>query len=179
MHAETRLPELRLPGRIFVLIFLAALLRPVSAAESVPDNRLVIGPDNIYLSDGVIALKEGDPKRAVKLLEKGLQFTHTERNFTITLSNIRAAYVLMEEHDKAVTYCTRALEINPNFWRAFNNRALAHLGAKRFPEADADIQAGLALSPTAASLTKTRQRYEEAVNPVFPLIIIDDRKISN
>ncbi len=158
-----------------VLAALLCLALPISVgAEAVPDNKVVVGPHNLYLAEGVNALKAGEPERAVKLLKKGLKFTHGERDFAITLSNICAAYVLLEQYPRAIEYCSQALNVRPTFWRAHNNRALAYLGAKNYALAKQDIDAGFAMAPNAISLSKTRLRYENTVNPVRPVVIIDD-----
>lgn len=161
--------------RVCALAALFCLALPVTShADAISENKVVVGPHNLYLADGVTALKAGEPARAVKLLKQGLKYTQGERDFAVTLSNICAAYVLLEQYPRAVEYCSQALNVRPTFWRAHNNRALAYLGAKNYALAKQDLDAGLALAPGAVSLSKTRIRYEDAVNPVRPVVIIDD-----
>lgn len=146
-------------------------------AQEDASNKTVIGPTNVPLSEGVELLKNGDAKAALPLLKQGLRRVTADRHFAIALSNICAAYVLLEDYPAAISYCTRALEMNPRFWRAMNNRALAHLGAGNYPAADADIRQGMEISPNASSLSKTRLRYQQIVEPLVPVIVIDDRRI--
>ncbi len=138
------------------------------------EMKTVIGPVNQYAADGVLALREGDAERALPLLQKGLKRAQGDRDFVIGLSNICAAYVLLGEFSTAVTYCDRGLEIKPRFWRAFNNRALAYLGMNDLEQAKRDIDAGLALAPQSLNLKKTLDVYDQMMNPVEPVIIIDD-----
>lgn len=146
-------------------------------AQDEATNTIIIGPTNLPLSEGVAALKEGDAKRALPLLQQGLRRVTADRDFVIALSNICAAYVLLEDYPTAISYCTRAIEMNPRFWRAMNNRALAHLGAGDYPAADADIRRGLEIAPQATNLSRTRLRYQQIVDPLVPVIVIDDRRI--
>lgn len=167
----------------WIRLLMAALSCSVLALNAIADelqtNKTVIGPTNVLVADGVAALQGGDAETALPLLLKGLQQVSGDRNFVITLSNICAAYVVLEQYSNAVTYCNKALKMRPEFWRAMNNRALAHLGAGRYSMARADIDAGLALSPNARSLNKSHLLYEQTVNPVVPVIVIDDRKIED
>ncbi len=167
--------------QVFVLLAIVGSLAfsfsHFAVADELQTNKTVIGPTSPAVADGVAALQAGDAETAIPLLKRGLKQVSGERNFVITLSNICAAYVLLESYADAMTYCNRALDMRPAFWRALNNRALAHLGAGRYAEAKADIEHGLSLAPEANSLNKTRLRYEQIVNPVVPVIVIDDRKI--
>ena len=167
---------------------LLALCASVSADE--PDNsvkgrvfegtemKTVIGPVNQYAADGVEALREGDARKALPLLQKGLKRSQSDRDFVIGLSNICAAYVVLGEPNTALTYCDRALEMRPNFWRALNNRALAWLAIDDLPRAKADLDRGLELAPASLNLKKTQGIYDQVANPVEPLIIIDDTEMS-
>lgn len=155
----------------------ASLISPGVADEL--NNKTVIGPTSPLAAEGLAALQNGDATRALPLLKKSMNQITGERNFVITLSNICAAYVLLEQYADAVSYCGKALEMRPNFWRALNNRALAYIGAANYRLAKADIDAGLALSPNATSLNKTLRHYNDIVNPVVPVIVIDDSRLED
>ena len=142
------------------------------------EMKTIIGPTNPYAADGVEALREGDAERALPLLQKGLKRSQSDRDFVIGLSNICAAYVLVGEPNTALTYCDRALEMKPRFWRALNNRALAYLAIDNLDKARADIELGLTLAPQSLNLKKTSDIYERIANPVEPLIIIDDTEMT-
>ena len=47
---------------------------------------------------------------------------------------------------------------------------------ERYPEAERDISTGEALNPNARTLKTLRGMYRDAVDPVSPSIIIDDRR---
>ncbi|MEL7538652.1 MAG: tetratricopeptide repeat protein [Pseudomonadota bacterium] len=142
------------------------------------EMKTVIGPVNIYAAEGVEALREGDAERAVPLLQQGLKRAQGDRDFVIGLSNLCAAYVLLNEFNTALTYCDRALEMRPKFWRGLNNRALAYLGINDLPRAKADIDRAFELAPQSLNLKKTQAIYDRMANPVEPLIIIDDTEMT-
>ena len=78
--------------------------------------------------------------------------------------------------DEALDACNRAIELDDKHWRSYSNRALVYLRQERYPEAERDISSGEALSPNARTLKKLRSMYRDAVDPVSPSIIIDDRR---
>ncbi|MEM8982383.1 MAG: hypothetical protein AAGC71_05115 [Pseudomonadota bacterium] len=141
--------------------------------------KTVIGPENFFAAEGLALLRDGDPEKALPLLQKGLKRARTDREFVIGLSNICAAYVLLKEPYTALTYCDRALEMKPRFWRALNNRALAYLGMDDLPRAKADLDSATVLAPQSIKLKQTREIYERLANPVEPLIIIDDSPMTD
>jgi hypothetical protein len=53
---------------------------------------------------------------------------------------------------------------------------LAYLKLERYPEAERDISTGEELNPNARTLKTLRSMYRDAVDPVAPSIIIDDRR---
>ncbi|MEM1260795.1 MAG: hypothetical protein AAGH76_00215 [Pseudomonadota bacterium] len=184
-----RITTVSIRGLSGVLLALTSLiLVPNAAADSrsaegrvhdATEIKTVIGPENFFAAEGLELLREGEPERALPLLQKGLKRARTDRDFVIGLSNICAAYVLLEEPYTALTYCDRALEMKPRFWRALNNRALAYLGMADLARAKADIDSATALAPESLNLKKTRAIYERMANPVEPLIIIDDSPMTD
>ena len=140
--------------------------------------KTVLGPTNHHAAEGVAALRDGDAERALPLLQAGLKRAQRDRDFVIGLSNICAAYVLLGEPNTSLTYCNRALEMRPNFWRALNNRALAYLAIKDLDSAEADLRRAMELAPGSLNLRKTYDIYVQMADPVEPFIIIDDTDMS-
>ena len=55
----------------------------------------------------------------------------------------------------ALEHCNRALELDRNNWRTYNNRAAVFTGLKQFELAIADVHKGLALAPSSGTLHKS------------------------
>jgi Flp pilus assembly protein TadD len=83
---------------------------------------------------------------------------------------------MLDRLDEALDACNRALELDDRHWRSYSNRALVYLKQKRYAEAEQDISTGEELSPNARTLKTLRAMYRDAIDPVSPSIIIDDRR---
>src|SRR5207244_13286348 len=70
----------------------------------------------------------------------------------------------------AVAAYTRAIEIDPKFAQAFNNRGVAYLTQKNYAAAEADFTRSLELEPSDAaynnrgSIYLSQQKIEEAIS---------------
>lgn len=137
--------------RVFSVGLLGLLLGhvPLAAAES----SLAFGPA-AGLSDGARALFAGDYDNGIALTQAGLKQATARRERAAGLSNLCAGYVGSEEYDLAIAACTQAIELRPSNWRAFNNRALAHLAKGDLRAARADVTAGMALNPESGLLAR-------------------------
>ena len=80
--------------------------------------------------------------------------------------------------EEALEACNRVLEEDPNYWRAYNNRALVLIELGFFEESEADIERGQALRPGSKNLKLTRARLLDATDPVVPIVEIDERRIA-
>ena len=87
-----------------------------------------------------------------------------------------AGLVMLDRLDEALQACDRALELDDEHWRGYSNRALVYLKQRRYAEAERDISRGQALSANARPLKELRAMYLDAVDPVSPTIIIEDRR---
>ena len=157
----------------------AVLLSPlelVAQENAVESPTTVIGPRNPWLADGARAIEDGNVERGVKLSELGLANAQGSFEQKAALSNLCAGYLLLDRPEKALDYCDRALELDGDFWRGYNNRALVYLVLGRHEEAEADIRAGQALRPKSSKLRRTRAMYLDTVEPVEPVVEIDDRR---
>jgi tetratricopeptide (TPR) repeat protein len=140
------------------------------------NNKTVIGPGNIPLSDGAAALKAGDAKEGVRLTMLGLSQAHSSRERKTANSNLCAGYALLQNYPTALEYCDEALEEDDKYWRAYSNRALVYIKLRRFEEAEQDLIRGEAISPRSKTLKSVRKMYLDATDPVAPFVVIDDRQ---
>lgn len=140
---------------LFVPVAIVLLAWSQVAAES--DNRTVIGPRNLLLAEGAEALNAGDPEEGVRLSLRGLAIAQGKRELKTAHSNLCAGYLLMDKPLTALEHCNEALAIDPEFWRAYNNRALVYLRLNRLEESEADVARGQALRPSSAKLRETRR----------------------
>lgn len=157
----------------------AGLLWPPAVAgqaRAVEGPTTVIGPRNPWLAAGARALEDGNPKRGVELTEIGLANAQGHYERKAALSNLCAGYLLIDDLPRALDACNEVLKLDPNFWRAYNNRALVYLAMGRYTESEADIEAGQALRPGSSKLKDTKAWYMDTVAPVEPIVEIDERR---
>ena len=167
-------------ARYLLLLMLLGPLTPVPAqvpaSQSGAPAKTVIGPGNVDLADGAAALRMGDAEEGVRLTQRGLSRATRQRDRVAGYSNLCAGLVMLERLDEALQACNRALELDDRHWRSYSNRALVYLRQERYAEAEQDIATGEALNPSARTLKTLRAMYLDAVDPVSPSIIIDDRR---
>ena len=160
-----------------LLILLGSLAHGQSpGAQSEAIAKTVIGPANSDLADGAAALRIGDAEEGVRLTRRGLATASGRRERAAGYSNLCAGLAMLEQLDEALQACNRALALDDEHWRSYSNRALVYLKQARYPEAERDISRGEALNPNARTLKTLRAMYRDAVDPVSPSIIIDDRR---
>jgi tetratricopeptide (TPR) repeat protein len=147
-----------------------------TAGQSDAVAKTVVGPANAGLADGAAALRAGDAEEGVRLTERGLSTAGGRRERVAGYSNLCAGLAMLERLDEALDACDRALQLDDRHWRSYSNRALVYLKLERYPDADRDIARGEALNPHASTLKRLRTMYLDAVDPVLPSIIIDDRR---
>lgn len=140
------------------------------------ESKTVLGPSNVALQDGADALKAGEAKEGVRLTLLGLQQAKNAGERHAAKANLCAGYALLEQYQLALDYCNEVLQENDRNWRALSNRALIYVKLQRFAEADRDLLQGEAISPQARTLIAVRRMYRDAVDPVSPNIVIDDRR---
>ena len=140
------------------------------------EARTVIGPRNPELAAGADALLAGDAEKGVRLTLLGLERASGARDRKIAMTNLCAGYVLLDDLQSALEYCNRVLEIDDRHWKAYSNRALVYVRMKRYDEAEADLQRGEAIAPNARTLRAVRAMLLDAIEPVAPNVVIDDRR---
>jgi tetratricopeptide (TPR) repeat protein len=146
---------------------------PLAAEE---EMKTVIGPRNIALSEGAEALLANDGEEGVRLTLIGLKTAHGSRERKAALSNLCAGYLMIDQPRTALEYCNEAVEQFPDFWRAYNNRALVFLRLDRFEESEADIRRGQELRPSAETLKIAKGLLLDETDPVRGNIEIDERR---
>lgn len=139
-------------------------------------QKTVIGPRNPFLADGADALVNGDAQRGVELTEKGLAYAKGSYEHKAALSNLCAGYLMVKQPQKALDACNQVLDEDPEFWRAYNNRALVYLELGRFAESEADVKRGQELRPKSRNLKLTKAKLLDATDPVVPSVEIDERR---
>lgn len=163
--------------RLYSVMVAACLLSyNVDACAQAQGARTVIGPTNPNLQYGADALLAGDASEGVRLTLLGLTQSGSARERHTAWSNLCAGYVLLEEFDTALGYCDRVLGENESHWRAYSNRALVNVKLKRYAEAEQDLQKGEALAPNSRTIKAVRAMLRDAIEPVAPSIVIDDRR---
>lgn len=162
---------------LLMLTLLASLAEAQApAGQSDAVAKTVIGPGNADLADGAAALRVGNAEDGVRLTKRGLVSATGRRDRVAGYSNLCAGLAMLERFDEALEACNRALDLDDEHWRGYSNRALVYLKLERYPEAERDIAAGEQLNPGATTLRTLRAMYRDAVDPVAPSIIIDDRR---
>lgn len=159
-------------GPIMLIGVVCLLLGPAHAQES----KTVLGPSNPELSEGAEALLAGDAEKGVRLSLIGLQREGSRRDRLTGMSNLCAGYIMLEQLETAVSYCSRVLDEDDRHWRAYSNRALAYLKMNRLAEADQDLRKAEAIAPAARNVKVVRSMLRDRTDPVAPSIVIDDRR---
>ena len=159
---------------LMLLVSLAEAQAPAGQSGAVA--KTVVGPDNADLADGAAALRAGNAEDGVRLTERGLMVATGRRDRVAGYSNLCAGLAMLQRFDEALQACNRALELDDGHWRSYSNRALVYLKQERYPEAERDISIGEQLNPNARTLKTLRAMYRDAIDPVAPSIIIDDRR---
>jgi tetratricopeptide (TPR) repeat protein len=158
-----------------VLAIAALLLSgpPLAAQE---ENKTVVGPRNVYLADGADALLAGDGEEGVRLTLQALEFAHGARETKFAHANLCAGYTMIEQPLTALEHCNWVIEQDPDYWRAYNNRAIAYLKLGRYEESEADVARGQALRPGSEKLKIVKGMLLDETDPVTGTIEIDERR---
>ena len=136
----------------------------------------VIGSKNLDLTDGARALLGGRNEEGIRLTLRGLESASNEKEEEVALSNLCAGYTNLGDYKSALKYCDILLQRDDQKWRAYNSKALIYIYTKQYEKADQELVKGEALNPGARTMKIARALYLDATNPVYPEIVIDDRK---
>lgn len=164
----------------FILIAFAILLAPSGWAqdkgllESSPG--MFIGPRNLDLHKGAELLQAGRTKEGIELTFRGLEAAAGRLEEEAALSNLCSGHLVLGLFGEALKFCELLLARNDKSWQGYNNRALIYIKTEQYEKAHQDLVRAEELNPGAYTLRIARSIYRDAVNPVEPVIEIDDRK---
>lgn len=164
------------PLHLWPFVLIAILLLSWSQVASQEPAKTLLGPRNVPLADGAEQLRSGDVENGVQLTLEGLKVAQGNREHKMAHSNLCAGYLLMDKPRTALEHCNEALAIDPNFWRAYNNRALVYLRLERFEESEADVARGQSLRPSSNKLKETKGLLLDETDPVVEKIEVDERR---
>jgi len=155
---------------------IVALLLSGSELAAQGESKTVIGPRNVFLADGAEALLAGDAEQGIRLTLQALEFAHGARETKYAHANLCAGYAMIQKPSTALVHCNWVLERDSNYWRAYNNRAIAYLQLGRYEESEADIARGQALQPGSSNLKTVKGMLLDETHPVTESIEIDERR---
>lgn len=167
---------------IWLVVLLAALLLAYSqVAAQIDDSaaspsRTVIGARNPDLAEGAQALMAGHAQRGIDLTLTGLEHALGSREVKMAHSNLCAGYLMLKELEKALDHCNTVIGLDPQYWRAYNNRALVFLEMERYQESEADIAKGQEIRPKSEKLKIVKGMLLDETRPVRERIEIDERR---
>jgi tetratricopeptide (TPR) repeat protein len=130
-------------------------------SQPAPDSRTVLGVGNEYLNAGAEAMRAGQYDDGIRLTTIGLERATTDRERAAGLSNLCAAHAAKHEVDLAIGYCTESLAINDANWRAYSNRSYAYYLKGLYAQANADLEAAIAINPNARQMAQIRGMINE------------------
>lgn len=162
-------------ARVLTLLLLLGMTAHAAPQADTP-AKTVLGPSNADLAEGAAALRAGDAEAGVRLTRRGLKSGIGGRDRVAGYSNLCAGLIMLERLDEALEACNQALGLDDRHWRSYSNRALAYIKLQRYGEAQLDISTVAELNPHARTLKTLRAMYRDAVDPVSPSVIIDDRR---
>jgi tetratricopeptide (TPR) repeat protein len=96
---------------------------------------------------GVVALQQGNPRRAVELIGRAIALSPAVAAFHC---NVAEAYRLLGQLERAISSCRTALQLQPHYPEADNNLGLALFAQGQAEAAIAHFRAALRLNPKAA-----------------------------
>ena len=142
------------------LVLCAAVF--ISTAAAAVENRLVLGA-NPNLSQGAFELRSGNFEEGIRLTFLGLKEFASARDRRAAMNNLCAGYAALGRYDAAIHICNIILAQYERDWRAYNNRALAYMGAGDLDKAKADVEKGLAINPGSKNLKLAADMIDERI----------------
>jgi tetratricopeptide (TPR) repeat protein len=103
--------------------------------------------------DGVAAYLRGDFKYGVKLFSQALK---KNRKFALAYSSRGAAYLKLNQINRALDDLTRAIKLNPSYARAYHLRGLAYEQSGELARAYRDYDRAIEIDPDLAAAYRRR-----------------------
>jgi len=140
------------------------------------ERKIVVGPRNAELAEGAHALLDGEGEEGVRLTLAGLRHAVGRQERLTGTSNLCAGYILLERYNDALEECNSVLAEDESHWRARTNRALIYVLVGRYDAANADLDRVEQIAPQARTVIGVRELLRDRLNPVEPIVIIDERR---
>ena len=103
------------------------------------------------------------PDNRLKIFRR-LQLSTEQALVAEIYDNLAVAYASAGQPDAAVSYCTKAIELNPKLAEAFANRGTSRASQGQFPEAISDYTKAIELNPKYADALFDRGVVYERTN---------------
>ena len=142
------------PGVELTCIFLLLLGNSTAYAagpHSAVSSTTTLANDS-YLNAGAHAMMQSHFELGVQLTHLALEQTLDHYERATALSNLCAGYSQLKRFATALAFCNQSIALDKDNWRAWLNRAAAHMGAGLVDESMQDVTRGLTLNPQAPEL---------------------------
>jgi tetratricopeptide (TPR) repeat protein len=100
-----------------------------------------------YIERGRALLKEGNIQAAIKQYEMGLKGGLGSSDLQDAHNDLCVAYYFLAEYETALDHCEEAIDLVPNHWVHYNNRANIYLMQGELKLAKKDYRKALKLHP--------------------------------
>ncbi len=141
------------------------LLLPCNRAAHAESNAAVSSTtlrNDSYLNAGAHAMMRNQFELGVQLTHLALEQTLDNYERATALSNLCAGYAQLKKFATALAFCNQSIILDKDNWRAWLNRAAAHMGTGMVGESMQDVTRGLALNPEAPELQLAFKIISEA-----------------
>lgn len=123
----------------------------------------VIDEPNKYKEEGNDAFKSEKWDLAVNLYTKAIKLGEKSKDLPVYYKNRAAAYLKLNEHEKALSDCTEVLKISPKDPKALFRRSQALESLERYEEAYRDAREVWNCDPTNKSVKPILERLHKIV----------------
>jgi tetratricopeptide (TPR) repeat protein len=158
------------------VIFTLSLLMLVTACGRVP------GKGDSYAEKGMRLLTAEDYSEAVKHLEMAIQLGVSQYKTELVYTCLGNAYNKMDKFEKAIEMHKKALEKNPDFYKAWVNLGIVHRLTGDFDQAEQCYLKAMNLEPDYAELHASlgalnifQGKYQEAVKQLERAVELDEK----
>jgi tetratricopeptide (TPR) repeat protein len=150
-----------LPWLLVILIALASSADPPAA-----DARILWGhappSGNPLIRRGAQALEEGRIAEGISLTQAGLDRAPSPRAAAVGFANLCAGYAMLKRWNEALPHCNRAIALDPEDWKPYNNRAAIFVARGELERAVADVKRALEIAPDSPTVLKSAEVVRES-----------------
>ncbi|KAA8491160.1 Small glutamine-rich tetratricopeptide repeat-containing protein beta [Porphyridium purpureum] len=119
-----------------------------SSASSAIDRKSIA---NDLKDQGNALMTKGDHQQALKLYTRAI---HEDESNPVLYTNRAAAYFSAKKYADSLKDAEKAIALDAKWWKAYKRKAMALCHLKRFDDAIAAFEAGLAIAKDEEDLTK-------------------------